>query len=165
MTSLRLQKQRSSAFTLVELMVVLAMSAVLMTIALPSYEEYQKKARNAQAAADITEISQKLEKYRILNYAHPASLAALAFNRKDPWGNDYLYLDLAGYSDTGAPSGGGKPIGKPRKDKKLKPLNTDYDLFSMGPDGDFKTPLSAKASQDDIVRAYDGAFIGVAEDL
>lgn len=165
MTSTQLQRQRASAFTLVEVLFVVAIMSIIAVIALPSYEEYQKKARDARAVADITELSQKLEKYRIINYAHPSSLAALAFNRKDPWGNDYLYLDLANYTDKGAPVDGGKPIGKPRKDKLLKPLNTDYDLFSMGPDGDFKTPLSAKASHDDIVRAYDGAYIGVAEYL
>jgi general secretion pathway protein G len=149
----------------VEVLFAVAILSILAMIAMPSYEEYQKKARDAQAVADITELSQKLEKYRIINYAHPSSLDALAFNRKDPWGNDYLYLDLSSYSDTGAPPSDGKPIGRPRKDKLLKPLNTDYDLFSMGPDGDFKTPLSAKVSHDDIVRAYDGAYIGVAEYL
>ena len=50
-----------------------------------------------------------------------------------------------------------------RKDKKLVPLNSDYDLYSMGPDGESKPPLTAKASKDDIVRANDGEFVGLAE--
>lgn len=56
-------------------------------------------------------------------------------------------------------------MGKKRKDKSLYPLNTDYDLYSMGPDGKSQTPLTAKASRNDIVRAKNGAFIGWAADL
>ena len=44
------------------------------------------------------------------------------------------------------------------------PLNSDFDLYSMGPDGQTATPLTAKASRDDIVRANNGGFIGVASD-
>jgi hypothetical protein len=50
------------------------------------------------------------------------------------------------------------------KDKSLHPLNSDYDLYSMGPDGQSQTPLTAKASRDDIIRANNGGFIGVVED-
>jgi general secretion pathway protein G len=44
----------------------------------------------------------------------------------------------------------------------MHPLNTDYDLCSMGPDGKTNAPLTAKASHDDIIRANDGQYIGVA---
>ena len=59
---------------------------------------------------------------------------------------------------------GGPGAGGLRKDGKLNPLNSDFDLFSLGKDGDSSGPLSAKASRDDIVRANDGAFIGLGED-
>ena len=58
----------------------------------------------------------------------------------------------------------GASVGKKRKDKSLHPLNSDYDLYSMGPDGRSVSPLTAKASRDDIIRANNGGFIGVAED-
>jgi general secretion pathway protein G len=51
-----------------------------------------------------------------------------------------------------------------RKDRNLVPINTDFDLYSVGPDGDSQAPLTAAASRDDIVRANDGRFIGKAED-
>jgi general secretion pathway protein G len=35
----------------------------------------------------------------------------------------------------------------------------------MGADGASQGPLSAKASQDDIVRANDGGFVGLAKDF
>jgi len=44
------------------------------------------------------------------------------------------------------------------------PLNTDYDLYSQGPDGQSVSPLTAAKSRDDIIRANNGDFIGTAED-
>ena len=49
-----------------------------------------------------------------------------------------------------------------RKDKFQVPLNSTYDLYSLGKDGVSDEPLTAKPSWDDIVRANDGAFIGLA---
>ena len=42
----------------------------------------------------------------------------------------------------------------------MVPVNSDFDLYSMGPDGDSRAPFTAKASRDDIVRASNGGFIG-----
>ncbi|MDH4073829.1 MAG: prepilin-type cleavage/methylation domain-containing protein, partial [Gammaproteobacteria bacterium] len=50
-----------------------------------------------------------------------------------------------------------------RKDGSLNPLNTDFDLYSAGADGESAGPLSATKSRDDIVRANNGAFIGLGE--
>ncbi|MCP5251868.1 MAG: hypothetical protein H6939_09135 [Burkholderiales bacterium] len=44
------------------------------------------------------------------------------------------------------------------------PINSDYDLYSMGKDGASVSPLTAKASRDDIIRANNGRFIGRAAD-
>jgi len=52
-----------------------------------------------------------------------------------------------------------------RKDKNLTPINTYYDLYSTGKDGLSVSPLTAKHSRDDIVRANDGGFIGLATDF
>jgi len=72
----------------------------------------------------------------------------------DAWGNPYQYLnhDKA------------KGKGKLRKDKNLVPINSDYDLYSMGPDGKTASPLTASMSKDDIIRARNGLYVGVAED-
>jgi general secretion pathway protein G len=42
------------------------------------------------------------------------------------------------------------------------PLNSDYDLYSSGPDGESRSPLTAAPSRDDIVRANNGGYIGLA---
>ena len=54
------------------------------------------------------------------------------------------------------------PVGQARKDRFLVPLNSDFDLYSLGKDKSSAAPLNAKASRDDILRALDGGFIGVA---
>ncbi|MFO0774683.1 MAG: pilin [Nitrospiraceae bacterium] len=56
----------------------------------------------------------------------------------------------------------GEPPAKPRKDRFLHPINSDYDLYSMGKDGESVEPLTAKKSHDDVIRANDGAFVGLA---
>ncbi len=113
---------------------------------------------NVRAIADIRVMEFDLANYIEDNFASPASLADIdRAGMVDPWGNPYVYMAL----DTG--KRGGSSGG--RKDKFLVPLNSDYDLYSMGLDGESKTPLSAKASQDDILRALDGAFVGLAADF
>ena len=51
-----------------------------------------------------------------------------------------------------------------RRDKNANPVNSDYDLYSMGRDGKSTAQFMAKHARDDIVRANDGRYIGLAED-
>ena len=55
----------------------------------------------------------------------------------------------------------GSNSGQWRKDKNIVPINTDFDLYSIGKDGNSVAPLTAKPSRDDIIRANDGAFVGL----
>lgn len=69
----------------------------------------------------------------------------------DPWGSPYQYLKLLL-----------KSKGKVCKDHNLVPSNSDYDLYSLGKDKQSVSPLTAKASNDDIIRANNGDFVGLA---
>ena len=71
----------------------------------------------------------------------------------DPWGNLYVYHKFV------IPPG---IAAQARKDRFLVPINSQYDLYSMGKDGDSRLPLSVPVSQDDIVAANDGGFVGLA---
>lgn len=51
-----------------------------------------------------------------------------------------------------------------RRDRYLFPLNTDYDLFSLGPDTRTAVSLGENAGLDDVIRANDGGFFGTASD-
>ncbi|MEE8106831.1 MAG: prepilin-type N-terminal cleavage/methylation domain-containing protein [Planctomycetota bacterium] len=69
-----------------------------------------------------------------------------------------------GNGGNGGGNGNGGGVGQARKDHFLVPLNSDYDLYSKGPDGKSSPPLTAEASRDDIIRANDGAYFGLASD-
>lgn len=49
-----------------------------------------------------------------------------------------------------------------RRDRYMFPLNTDYDLFSLGSDGRTAVSLGDKLGRDDVIRANNGGFFGIA---
>ncbi|MFQ6021122.1 MAG: prepilin-type N-terminal cleavage/methylation domain-containing protein [Acidiferrobacterales bacterium] len=150
--------ERYPGFTLVEWLVVLALVGTIVSIGVPAYYKYVDQAHIAEAKTDIGTLEQSISRYEAKNEGElPDTLDDIGSgNLLDPWGNPYRYLRIAG--------SGLKGKGKLRKDKKLNPINSDYDLYSVGQDGDSKLPLTAKASHDDIIRANNGGFIGVAVD-
>jgi len=149
--------ERQSGFQLIELLIALAVVSVLAVVAVPSYSSYRDKVDNATAAADIHSISSAIERYYTEFNRYPDSLADVNVTTlQDPWQHPYQYLRING--------AGLKGKAALRKDKSLVPINTDFDLYSMGKDGASVGPLTAKASLDDIVRANNGQFIGLAAD-
>ncbi len=50
-------------FTLIELMLVVAIVAILSAIALPSYDEYVRRGRRADAQAQLLQVAQYLERH------------------------------------------------------------------------------------------------------
>ena len=150
-----LAQPRSRGFTVIELMLGVAILAMLAGIAYPSYQRYAERARVAQAVIDIGSISATVKAYAVDNLAYPANLDEVGkAGMKDPWGYPYQYTNL---DDA-------KGKGKARKNKNLVPINSDFDLYSIGKDGASTSALTAKGSRDDVVRANDGRFIGLASD-
>jgi general secretion pathway protein G len=147
---------RNSGFSLLELIIAVSFAALLMAIAVPSYMQYADRARISRAIGDIPTLDIEIERFRLKNQDRiPNSLAEVGTSLTiDPWGRPYQFLNIRNVVGKG-------PL---RKDGKLNPLNTDYDLYSIGKDGQTATPLSAMASRDDIVRANNGAFVGLGED-
>lgn len=146
-------------FTVVELMFALIAAALIVTIAIPSYTRYIQNTRINVAIGDMARVQLAVETFMGQNNMRlPASLEDCGMgDLRDPWGNPYQYLNIA--------DGGPGIRGQVRKDRNLVPINTDFDLYSSGPDGESRPPLTAKHSRDDIVRAANGAFIGSAEEF
>jgi general secretion pathway protein G len=150
------QLTRKRGFTLVELILVLAIVGVIAAIAFPAMQSYIERGRRAQAVMDLQDMSDTIRKSEKTTGTLAAALADLGLDaRRDPWGRTYEYRNLR----TGTGNG------QARKDKKLAPLNSDFDLYSVGPDGLTAAQLGNAASRDDIVRARDGGFIGTAEEF
>ncbi len=142
---------RQRGVTLLELLAVLAAVVVLGALAIPGYNGYVARARMGRATGDIGTISLQLYRWQLNTGAFPATLAAAGIALNDPWGQPYEYTRVQGTHHS-----------QLRKDHNLHPINTDFDLYSIGPDGATNKPLTAQASRDDIIRANDGAYIGVA---
>lgn len=111
----RLQKAetRHKGFTLIEIMVVVAIIAILGATVVPLIMDRPNEARVVRAKNDIASLSSALELYKLDNFNYPSTdqgLEALVtkpggdpepvnWNRsgyvkrlqKDPWGRDYVY--------------------------------------------------------------------------
>ncbi len=231
----------ATGFTLIELMIAVAIAGILASLAVPTYTDFLYKAKVARTIAELHGLAKELQGFALSSGQYPDTLAQIGRSTLlDPWGNPYQYTRIncdpvtigqlnqpdrpdgesddriapangpssthearvffaVGYADGqelihlvagkgggssgsgggggGGGSGGGGGgdggggggggastcgSGKPRKDHFLHPINSDFDIYSMGRDGDTVAPLTAKKSHDDIIRANDGGFYGLA---
>lgn len=129
------ERRRQSGFTLIEVMVVVAILAILAAVVVPRVMDEPAKARRAKVQQDIRAIESALDLYKLDNYRYPTTeqgLEALVsppasgpeaenykeggYLRKlpeDPWGNPYRYIrpgehgefDIYSLGADGAPGG------------------------------------------------------------
>lgn len=139
-------KRRSTGFTLIEVMVVVAILAILAAVVVPRIMDEPAKAREARAAQDIRAIKSALDMYKLDNYRYPTTdqgLEALVnrpesgpeapnyreggYLRKvpqDPWGNPYQYLNPGQHEE--------------------------IDIYSHGPDG-----RSGTGADEDVIGSWE----------
>lgn len=151
----------SRAFSLIELLIVVGLLGTIAAISLPIYMDSLDKARVARAIGDIAAVSEEISLFWFDNGRYPNSLGEVGrAGMVDPYGEPYEYLNIADNKN-----GKGKGGTGGRKDRFLVPVNSDFDLYSKGADKDSVLPFTAPQSHDDIVRANNGAYIGLAEDF
>jgi len=62
--------QRKNGFSLVELMIVVAIIGIIASIAYPSYENYVIRGKRAEGMAALTNAAQAMERFRVANYSY-----------------------------------------------------------------------------------------------
>jgi general secretion pathway protein G len=141
-------------FTLAETLIAAALLAVGADAIVGGISGQLERMRIEQAKQQIGQIESAIEGYRTRHHELPGSLADLGSAVPlDPWGRSYEY---ANFDASGA-------LGQRNYDGL--PINSEYDLYSLGPDGRTAADLWNESARDDIVRARDGGFVGVAADF
>ncbi len=125
----QLAPTRRSAFTLIELLLVLVILGILAAIVVPKFAGRTEQARQTAAQTDISSFGTALDAFEVDNGYYPKGKSGLldlatpprdAQNwkgpyvkevKKDPWNNDYIY-EFPGRHNANS-----------------------YDLSSAGPDG------------------------------
>jgi general secretion pathway protein G len=138
--------------TMIEMLLVLIIIGTVATIATPRLTGLIDKARGAAAIGDLDAIHTDIVSYVAQHDSLPPSLVAVGWGgRRDPWNQPYMYLNFAGAIP-----------GDARVDQFGVPLNTGFDMYSLGEDGASSPSIMTQASQDDILLGDDGGFIGLA---
>ena len=133
-------------------MVVVLLIGILTALAMPYYGNWRNRVNTVQATSDIIGNEAIVEIYVVANKTLPSSWADIPAARTiDPWGRPYVYYNIEANGKGGA-----------RKDHALNPLNTDYDMYSVGPDGVSKAQITQTDSLDDVIRASNGGYVGIA---
>lgn len=87
-------------FTLIELMIVVAVLGVLAAIAIPSYQNYRVKVNRTDMRTEMLQVAQNLQRYQVANKTFADAKANLGFvsDKKFPATGTALYdvtLDVA----------------------------------------------------------------------
>lgn len=131
-------------FTLVELMIALVIIMMLATIAITNFARFREDARVTRCMNEIRTLEREITAWSIDKASLPANLGDIGrTNMRDPWGGNYVYS-------------------VPTRTYVGDPINTDFDLYSKGPNGLYVDSLDEPESEDDVIRGRTGNYVGLA---
>lgn len=137
-----------------EFVLALCIIAILASIAVPAVNDHNRLNQVEIARKDIVSIARQIDHFYEKHQHYPQSLGELNIRIKDPWGNPYQYINLSQTHSV---------RDSMRLDSRRRPVNSDYELFSLGADGRTQNLIQDLTSRDDIIRANNGKFMDLAE--
>jgi type IV pilus assembly protein PilE len=90
--------RKTLGFTLIEMMIVVAIIGILAAIAIPSYQEYVLKSRRTDATVTISKIQQAQEKWRANNPSYTTILGTNGLNLTSGGDTDTINSENSYYS-------------------------------------------------------------------
>ena len=117
-------------FTLIEVMIVVAMVAILAAIAIPSYQNYIRKTRRTDAKNALLDLATREEKFYSINNKYSTTASDLGYSAfpyaVNSTGNSYYNLSV-GFkgTDTGTFQAKATPTGAQLNDKDCYEFTID----------------------------------------
>ncbi len=172
------------AFTLIELLIVVAIIGILAAIAVPNFLNAQMRAKVAKVEGDFKAIATGLEMYRLDNGRYISRQGNISWPyRFHPLTTPVSYLSQGRWPDPFAPDWALMPDGDPMNyvyesngwpespsphfAKKFrnspheflhgKEMTYEYALISAGPDSDLQADAGAKSQPQDVFFLYDSS--------
>jgi len=134
-------------FSLMELFWVFLVISILAIMCAPSLAYLRDNARAARAAEEIRGLERDITAYLSDHGSLPPTLADASKGPfLDPWGHNYVF-ESAGHRTFGTA------------------LNEDYDLYSVGRNGQTAADIDDSVSNDDIIRIGNGSYVGLVRNL
>jgi type II secretory pathway pseudopilin PulG len=151
----------ASAFTVVELLIVMAISLVLAALILATSGYLQKKGASSRSEAEIAAMSAALENYKADNGIYPRDATTDALDARNPIASAYQPASLYLYNQlAGASHGSRTPTGKsyfPFRPNQLNPSDQNQDvIFIRDPFGN--SYGYSTAYQADSAKGYNPTF-------
>lgn len=145
----------SRGFSFLELLIVVSIILVISAFAMPHLLAALDEAKVSRAVGEIHAIEVNIAIFQATSTGVlPTDLSQIeATSLVDPWGHPYQYFNHLSGTGNG---------GMLRQDLFLVALNEDYDLYSLGKDGQTTASIGSSVSQDDIIRGSTGAYTGLA---